>query len=133
LTGYGGQVAYSPDRQRLASSAANEIRLMNATGSETATLKGHRDLVTSITFSPDGQRLASASVDKTIKVWDVVTGQETMTLDGHVETISNIAFSPDGKLLASVSQQGTIKLWDARLLAKKDADHTDPQSASLNQ
>ena len=37
----------------------------------TATLKGHTDVVNSVSFSPDGKRLASASHDQTVKVWDV--------------------------------------------------------------
>ncbi|KAJ5133506.1 hypothetical protein N7526_004871 [Penicillium atrosanguineum] len=46
-------------------------------------LKGHRELVTSIAWSPDGSRLASASYDNTIRIWDLTTGQCASTLKGH--------------------------------------------------
>ena len=39
---------------------------------ETATLKGHTDRVSSVSFSPDGTRIASGSFsEKTIRLWDV--------------------------------------------------------------
>ena len=32
---------------------------------------------------PDGRRVVSASLDKTLKVWDVETGECLATLQGH--------------------------------------------------
>ncbi|MEH2233748.1 MAG: ribosome assembly protein 4, partial [Nostoc sp.] len=42
---------------------------------EVNTLEGHSSEVISVAYSPNGQQLASASVDKTIKIWDVSSGQ----------------------------------------------------------
>ena len=39
-------------------------------GQETLTLKGHSDVVTSVSFSPDGKRIVSGGFDNTLKVWD---------------------------------------------------------------
>ena len=44
--------------------------LSAATGQETLTLKGHTNVVRSVSFSPDGKRIVSGSFDATIKVWD---------------------------------------------------------------
>src|SRR6516162_5178373 len=61
----------------------------------------HEYGVTSVKYSPDGKMLASASLDNTIKLWDIQTGKEKSTLKGHTDSVVSVAFSPDGKTLAS--------------------------------
>ena len=77
-----------------------------------ATLTGHSNTVSSVSFSPDGQVLASGSVDETIKLWDVGSRREIATLKGHSGLVYSVSFSPDGQVLASGSDDHTIKLWD---------------------
>ncbi len=75
------------------------------------TLEGHEGDVRSVRFSPDGTSVASASLDGTIKLWDVVLGENTATFEGHTDAVNSIAYSPDGRTLVSGSWDGTIKLW----------------------
>jgi serine/threonine protein kinase len=77
------------------------------------TFSGHKDWVQSLAFSADGKWLASASVDRTIRVWDLSNGAVLGTLRGHEGTINAIVYSSDGKWLASASDDGSVRLWDA--------------------
>ena len=92
-------VAFSPDRQTLASGSwDNTVRLWNiADGESTAILKGHTDQVLAVAFSPDGRTLASGSNDQTIRLWDMTTGQQKDTLLGHASGVTAVAFSPNAQ------------------------------------
>ncbi|KAH6877188.1 Pfs, NACHT and WD domain protein [Thelonectria olida] len=77
------------------------------------TLEGHPKPITSIAFSHDGRLLASASMDRTAKIWDVVTGECIQTLRGHTYYIQSIAFSGTDYRIASASGDRMVKVWDA--------------------
>ena len=74
---------------------------------------GHRGGVRAVVFSPDGRRIVSASIDRTLRFWDVVTGQPMgPPLVGHTGAVSAVAFSPDGRRLISGSFDSTLRFWD---------------------
>jgi hypothetical protein len=77
-----------------------------------------------VVCAPDARRLASASLDGTIKIWDLETGQDVLTLHGHPEVFA-LAFSPDGRRLASGGNDNTIRIWDATPLSQEILEHRE--------
>ena len=82
---------------------ANEVRERNR-------FEGHTQAVMSVSFSPDGKTIASASLDNTIKLWNL-DGKCIQTLLKHEDVVSHVRFSGDGKTLISASKDNTVKIW----------------------
>ncbi len=95
--------------------SARDQKPTDAAAKPQAVMRGHSDLITAMTFHPDGKTLATASLDRTIKLWDVITGELRLTLEGHPASIFTLAFTPDGDTLISADNTGTVKLWRATL------------------
>jgi WD40 repeat protein len=94
----------------------------------------HGAEVWAVAFSPDGKLLATASVDKTVKLWEVATGSLARTLT-HPEGVTSVAFSPDGELLATTSYDLQVRLWRVRdgILLRTLAGHTrDPWTVAFS-
>jgi WD40 repeat protein len=73
-------------------------------------------------FCPDAgfPCLASASLDGTVRIWDVAAGRLIRTLEGHTGGVHRAAFSPDGRLLAAAGMGRVIKIWDTRSWGELD-------------
>jgi WD40 repeat protein len=78
------------------------------TGAKVQTLSGHADDINAIALSQDGRILASASMDNTIRLWNVESG-----IVAHIinESARLLALSPDGMLLVSIRDED-MELWD---------------------
>jgi WD40 repeat protein len=79
-------------------------------------LKGHTDIVNSVSFSPDGQHIVSGSDDSTIRVWNANTtsnryGSCVLTLVCHSEWVKSVAWSPDSRRIVSGLMESLI-VWD---------------------
>jgi eukaryotic-like serine/threonine-protein kinase len=75
--------------------------------------------VTSLTFSADGERIATASLNGTVKVWDLTTRKVIwFTEKAHsvvaskVGFASSVTFHRDGNHLASTGEDKLVKVWD---------------------
>lgn len=66
-----------------------------------AVLRGHSEPVIAVAYSPDGALLASASLDKTVRVWNLETGKNVLTVPGAEKQLSAVVFSNDGRWLAA--------------------------------
>ena len=78
--------------------ALTDFSLVEASPYLIATLEGHRNWVSSLSFSPDGTTLASAGSWGTVILWDVATQERIATLQGYAGR--EVSFSPDGTTLA---------------------------------
>ncbi len=114
-------VDVSPDGQTIASASQdNTIRLWRSSGAPLMMLQdpslkdsggtAHTNSVLEVNFSPDGQFLASASMDNTIKVWQVKDGKLMKTFPDK-SWISSLSFSPNGQLIAAACADKTVKIW----------------------
>ena len=109
-----GMMALAPDGRSLAVCVWESVRFYQVgSWKYLGTLAGHQHVVQLAAFSPGGRILATASIDGTIKLWNLAAKQEVATLRGHVDAVNGIAFSADGKILASVGRDKTVRLWPA--------------------
>ncbi|EHK48473.1 transcriptional repressor rco-1-like protein, partial [Trichoderma atroviride IMI 206040] len=123
-------VAMSPDAQFVAAGSSDgTIYLWDVkTGILVDHLKdpdGHRSGVYSIAFLPNGKNLVSASLDRTIKMWELSLprdepnlgkegGSCVKTFEGHNDFVISVAPSPDGLWIMSGSKDRSAQFWDSK-------------------
>lgn len=78
------------------------------------TLEGHAEEVTALSFSKDGKYLATASVDQTVRVWDVLKGDCISTFSGSLSPDfaqhpmpAAVTFTPNNDQVVVASKWGT--------------------------
>lgn len=76
------------------------------------TLHGHRDHILAVAMTFDGRQVVSASIDESLKVWDLAKGQEVHTLSAHRGAVMAVVITPDGRQVVSGSGDRTLKVWD---------------------
>jgi len=112
------ELLFAPDGQSLVSVAGGESTpvvwdLTDTVPRERARLVGHTGAVRALAFNRDGKTLASASMDSTVRLWDL--SRRTCPERGqlpHKDRVLALAYSPDGTTLASSSADLAIRLWD---------------------
>jgi WD40 repeat protein len=82
-----------------------------ASKKRTATPGFHASTVNGMAFTRDGTALATASLDKTIKFWDVRSGRELATYR-QSQGLMGLTFSADGKRMATAAVE--IQIWEAK-------------------
>jgi hypothetical protein len=83
---------------------------------------GHNVQILALALSPDGRLLLSGSLDRTVRLWEILSGQEILSFEKHQRAVGAVTFSPDGRLAASgggrlgypydVKEPPRIRVWD---------------------
>ncbi|MFO0755013.1 MAG: protein kinase [Byssovorax sp.] len=76
-------------------------------------LRGHRAGVHAVVLSPDARTAYSASIDGSVRAWDLATGRAKTLLD-HDVSCQGLALSPDGGTLLAVDANGQATLIDVK-------------------
>ncbi|KAK7830845.1 coatomer subunit beta'-1 [Quercus suber] len=79
--------------------------------------EGHSHYVMQVAFNPkDSLTFASASLDGTIKIWNIASPAPNFTLDGHLKGVNCVEYftgSDEPKLLSG-SDDFSAKVWDSQ-------------------
>jgi transcription initiation factor TFIID subunit 5 len=75
---------------------------------------GHDTSISALAWHPNGTYIFSASdeMDKSIRMWSIITGNCVRIFTGHTHYISALQCAGNGKILASADAGGNIFLWD---------------------
>ncbi|HEY9296179.1 MAG TPA: WD40 repeat domain-containing protein, partial [Phormidium sp.] len=129
-------VSFSPDGQLIVSSSDDKtVKIWHINGKLLRTMRGHSDRVWEAIFSPQQKStlpivttqntaennliIASASIDRSVKLWQL-DGTELASLKGHKDGAISLSFSPDGKTLASGGLDNNIVLWNLQQVGTLD-------------
>ncbi len=106
-------MAVSPDGGKVYLGLHNGIILaITLDGSQQTTqLKGHDDIVSSLTVDPDGRRLLSASWDRSIRLWSVDSGTEESRVKLWTP-VTSVAWDPKGTRFYSTHISGALVAWE---------------------
>jgi WD40 repeat protein len=87
------------------------VRLHTAAGNDLV-LRGHGDLVNSVSFSPDGRLLVTAGRDHDVLVWDAGTGSIVRRFpEAHSASVPDARFSPDGRWIVTAGPR-SARIWN---------------------
>lgn len=79
---------------------------------------GHSNIVKSAVYSPDGNKVLSASLDKTVREWDLNTNERIneciAVYDEHSDWVNSAIYNANGNVVLSASNDGTVKKWNIK-------------------
>jgi WD40 repeat protein len=110
-------VFFTPDGKLISGSADRTVKIWDLDGNLLTTLKGHGAEVKDVSMS--GNIIASASMDKSIKLWQI-------NISKPKSSIYSVTFSADGKLAVSAGWDGNVNIqrvdtWKSQVFQADDS------------
>jgi WD40 repeat protein len=96
-------------------------------GNSLAQFDDHTDSVRAVVWLDD-DNLITASMDRSIKRWNLAEGAADRTLEGHSRSVDALAMLRDGTTLVSAGADQSLRVWDVRsgTLLRNLNQHTQP-------
>jgi len=105
----------APDGRRLAMASFDKaLRVWNLPVAQEQgdVVGGHTDAIYGLSFGLDDATVYSASLDGSVRAWDVTSGAPIGSFDGHTHGVCGVATTPAGDRMISGSIDGTVRVWD---------------------
>ncbi|XP_078270485.1 U3 small nucleolar RNA-interacting protein 2 isoform X1 [Rhinoraja longicauda] len=106
-------MAISSDGKYLATGDRNKLILIwdAATCQHLHTFKGHKDVVSGLSFRKGTHQLYSASHDRSVKVWNVDQNAYVETLFGHQDAITGLDSLGRERCVTAGGRDRTVRIW----------------------
>lgn len=106
-------MSYSPDGKFVASTSGKDVVVRQARdGATVATLTGHTDEVSAMTFDRSGTAFATVDPDGHLRLWDTAKWTQVMEKQAAEGGFSAVAFNSVGTVLMAAGAGTTIHIWD---------------------
>lgn len=110
----GGSSGRQPGPTANAHGVVVTFRPLVPSESPLATLRGHRDTITSLSFHPTEALCFSSSEDGSVRAWDTAAMILVATIRPHTDTVNQVAVETHvGEFIATCSNDRTLKLFRA--------------------
>eukprot|EP01080_Neovahlkampfia_damariscottae_P000036 gene36-4287_t len=89
----------------------------------TEILKGHKDVILSVSSTSDSKYFVSGAKDDTIRVWEIEKMRCIAIGDSHTAPITSVCVSPNNEFFCSVSDDKTLKKWQFKPVKSHTEKH----------
>ena len=108
--------AWSPNGEKLAvGSSDNIVSIWNAQSFDLIfKLKGHNQIITSVSWAPSGKKLLSTSDDGTIIIWESKTGKIIKQSHPFPDWITSAIWSPEENYIVASCGDSSVRIWHSK-------------------